>query len=89
MMLLMSLSTDESHSAKVSAVTHDLRRTLGRRLREHRESLGVSQEALADQLGYHRTYLGAVERGERNLTLDTLEHLADRLGVDPLDLLRP
>ncbi|MEG9227516.1 helix-turn-helix domain-containing protein [Aeromicrobium sp. Sec7.5] len=60
---------------------------VGRKLREHRTRLGLSQERLADDLGFHRTYLGSVERGERNLTLASVEQLAARLGVDPLDLL--
>ncbi len=61
---------------------------VGRKLREHRTRLGLSQEQLAEDLGFHRTYLGSVERGERNLTLASVEQLAARLGVDPLDLLR-
>jgi transcriptional regulator with XRE-family HTH domain len=67
----------------------ELQRRLGRHLRAHREAQGLSQEDFADVLGYHRTYLGAVERGERNLTLRSVERLADQLGVDPVDLLRP
>ena len=51
-----------------------------------RTERGYSQEAFADLLGYHRTYIGGVERDERNVTLKTLERLADALGVDPLDL---
>jgi transcriptional regulator with XRE-family HTH domain len=47
----------------------------------------VSQERFAQQLGVHRTYLGGLERGERNLTLKSVERLAAALGVDPLDLL--
>lgn len=42
----------------------------------------MSQEGLADRLGVHRTYLGGVERGERNLTLQTLERIAEGLDVD-------
>ena len=61
---------------------------VGRKLREHRLRLGLSQERLAEDLGFHRTYLGSVERGERNLTLASVEQLAERLGIDPLDLLR-
>ena len=64
-----------------------LQRTLGLNLRTHRESLGLSQEAFADHLGVHRTYLGAVERGERNLTLRSIERLAAVIRVDPLELL--
>ncbi len=65
----------------------DLQRVLGRNLRAHREALGYSQEAFADEVGVHRTYLGGVERGERNLTLRSVERIAQWLGVDSLDLL--
>ena len=69
-------------------MTSQLQIIVGRKVREHRRRLGVSQERLAEDLGFHRTYLGSVERGERNLTLASVEQLAQRLGVDPLDLLR-
>lgn len=65
----------------------DLQKTLGRNLRRYREQRGLSQEAFADVLGVHRTYMGGVERGERNLTLKSVERLAETLGTDPLDLL--
>lgn len=65
----------------------ELQRMVGENLRRLRTERGLSQEAFADQLGFHRTYVGGVERGERNLTLRTVERLADILGVDPLDLL--
>jgi len=64
-----------------------LQRTVGRNLRRLRRDRALSQEALADELGLHRTYIGGVERGERNLTLRTVERLADSLGVPPGDLL--
>jgi transcriptional regulator with XRE-family HTH domain len=69
-------------------VTSELQKIVGRRLREQREALSLSQEAMAERLGYHRTFLGSVERGERNLTLASVEQLAASLGVAPLDLLR-
>jgi transcriptional regulator with XRE-family HTH domain len=65
----------------------ELQRTVGRNLRSYREARGLSQEAFADVLGVHRTYMGGVERGERNLTLKSLERIAERVGVDPLSLL--
>ena len=67
----------------------DLQKTVGSNLKKYRESRGLSQEAFADVLGVHRTYAGGVERGERNLTLRSLERIAETLGIDPLDLLGP
>lgn len=60
----------------------DLQMDVGRRVRRIRTERGISQEELARAVGVHRTYLGGVERGERNLTLRSVERLADRLGVD-------
>ncbi len=65
----------------------DLQRTVGTNLRRLRTEQGLSQEALADHLGLHRTYVGGVERGERNLTLRTVERLAALLGVEAAELL--
>ena len=65
----------------------DLQRTLGRNLRAYRERLGISQEKLAEQLGYNRTYIGSIEQGKRNLSLRSVEHLAEQLGVEPRELL--
>lgn len=65
----------------------ELQQRVGRNLRIHREGRGLSQEGFADLLGVHRTYLGGVERGERNLTLRSLERIAERAGVDPMALL--
>lgn len=57
-------------------------------LRRLRKELGISQEDLAEKCGLHRTYVGAIERSERNITLQTLEKIADSLGVSPHDLLK-
>jgi transcriptional regulator with XRE-family HTH domain len=65
----------------------DLQRAVGRNLRAYREAQKLSQEAFADVLGVHRTYMGGVERGERNLTLKTVERIAERLDLEPLALL--
>jgi transcriptional regulator with XRE-family HTH domain len=66
----------------------DLQRTVGRNLRRYRLARGYSQEAFAEVLGVHRTYMGGLERGERNLTLKSLERIAERLDVPALELLR-
>ncbi|MEV7757837.1 helix-turn-helix transcriptional regulator [Microbacterium sp. NPDC089180] len=65
----------------------ELQRTLGRNVRAHRQQLGLSQEQLAEKLGYHRTYIGGIEQGLRNLSLRSVERLADDLGLQPIDLL--
>jgi transcriptional regulator with XRE-family HTH domain len=70
-------------------VEGELQRLAGRNIRAYRLARGLSQEDLADALGVHRTYMGGVERGERNLTLRSLERLAGRMGVDPVTLLQP
>ncbi len=67
----------------------ELQRIAGANIRAYRRARGVSQEELADSLGVPRTDRGGVERGERNLTLRSLERLAERMGVDPVVLLTP
>ena len=67
----------------------ELQRTVGRNLRAYREDRGLSQEAFAEVLGVHRTYMGGIERGERNLTLKSLERIAQRIKLDPMELLDP
>ena len=69
------------------AVEGDLQRRLGRNLRTLRKAKGLSQEAFADLCKIHRTYMGGLERGERNVTLKTVERIAAALGVDPAQLL--
>jgi transcriptional regulator with XRE-family HTH domain len=65
----------------------DLQKTVGRNLRAYRDARGLSQEAFAEVLGVHRTYMGGIERGERNLTLRSLERIAAKIEVEPLALL--
>jgi transcriptional regulator with XRE-family HTH domain len=57
-------------------------------LRSLRQALGLSQEALADLAGLHRTYVSSVERCERNATLDTIDKLSTALGIQPFQLLK-
>jgi transcriptional regulator with XRE-family HTH domain len=65
-----------------------LRAVFAANLRSARESRGVSQEALADLAGLHRTYVGSVERGERNVSIDNIERLAAAVGSLPEELIR-
>ncbi|MFN3348893.1 helix-turn-helix domain-containing protein [Pseudorhodoplanes sp.] len=60
---------------------------LAANIREFRERKGLSQEEFADICGLHRTYVGSVERGERNVTLSTLEIFASVMGVSVPQLL--
>ena len=66
----------------------DLQHAVGRYLRRYRQERQLSQEAFADLVGVHRTYMGGLERGERNLTLKSVERIAAAIEVDPLELLR-
>lgn len=54
---------------------------LGKRIREERKRLNLTQAELAEAIDISDTYMGAIERGERSLTLDTLVRLVNRLGV--------
>lgn len=53
----------------------------GQRIRELRHALGLSQEELAERAGVHRTYVGMIERGEKNITLKSLAKIAKALGI--------
>lgn len=76
-----------SDQPALTTVEGELQRVVGRNLRAYRLARGLSQEQLADLVGVHRTYMGGVERGERNLTLRSVERLAEQMDVDPLSLL--
>ena len=60
---------------------------LGQAVRKAREELGFSQEELAEKCGLHRTYVGSVERGERNVSIVNIVKLAWGLGVEGSELL--
>jgi transcriptional regulator with XRE-family HTH domain len=69
-------------------VQNDAKKLVGVRIRELRLGRGVSQEALADEAGVHRTYMGSVERGERNISLENIVKIARALKVAPSSLLQ-
>jgi transcriptional regulator with XRE-family HTH domain len=69
-------------------VEGDLQRAVGQNLRAYRKARGMSQKAFADVFRFHRTRMGEIERGECNLELRTLEWIAKRVELDPIDLLR-
>jgi transcriptional regulator with XRE-family HTH domain len=73
---------------KPCGVASSLKSTLGAQVREIRRARGLTQEALAEQLEVTPRYLAGVERGERNLTLDSVDALAKQLGVEAGSLLR-
>lgn len=67
----------------------NVRQVFGENLRRHRQVLGISQEDLAEKAGLHRTYIGSVERGERNVSIDNMERLAAAVDSTIQQLLQP
>ncbi|MFC0713677.1 helix-turn-helix domain-containing protein [Cellulomonas biazotea] len=67
----------------LAELAHQRRRAFGARLRAMREARGLTQEGFAHDVGLHRTYVGSVERGERNVSLDAIWRLAEGLGTTP------
>ena len=66
-----------------------LRSSLSKNIRTFRKVHNISQEELASKCELHRTYIGSIEREERNVTLSTLECLSEALGVSVVELLTP
>jgi len=65
-----------------------LRVIFAKNIRKARSKRGISQEALADLCGLHRTYIGSIERAERNVSIDNIERIARSLKISPTDLLK-
>ncbi|NLM33283.1 MAG: helix-turn-helix transcriptional regulator [Acholeplasmataceae bacterium] len=64
----------------------DINYLFGQRVRQLRQQKGLSQEDLGYETGLHRTYIGQIERAEKNITLRNIERVARELGVDIKDL---
>jgi transcriptional regulator with XRE-family HTH domain len=64
-----------------------LQAALGIVIRTHRTNSGYSQESFAEKVGLHRTYIGAVERGERNVSLQNLVRIAEALRLPLSELI--
>lgn len=59
----------------------------GKRVRKMRLEQNLSQEELANKAGVHRTYIGMIERAEKNITLENIEKIAKALGLSPKELI--
>ena len=71
---------------KLPRMKANARIKFGRKTRELRIAAGLSQEALAEKAGLHRTYIGMIERAEKNITLANIEKIARALGVPIRDM---
>lgn len=59
----------------------ELIRVIGQRIRNYRKHLGLSQEQLAELADFHPTYVGQIERGERNATVESIEKIAKAMNI--------
>ena len=66
----------------------DAKQALGEAIREKRWARGLSQERLAELAGLHRTYIGGIEQGRRNVSLINIYRIAGALGCQPVELLQ-
>jgi transcriptional regulator with XRE-family HTH domain len=68
---------------------HKILNVFGENVRHFRRKLNISQEELAERADFHRTYIGMIERAEKNITLINMEKIANALKVKIEDLLKP
>ncbi len=73
---------------KLSIMKRSLLIKFGKKVRDERIGLGFSQEKLASRAGVHRTYIGMIERAEKNITLENIEKIAKALNIKLPDLFR-
>jgi len=65
-----------------------LKKIFSNNVRKYRIKQNMSQEELAEKAGLHRTYIGSVERGERNITINVMEKICIALGMSIIDLFK-
>lgn len=78
---------DYRHQTSIVKVS-PTRKKLGAKIRKIRKSIGLSQEELGYRAGVHRTYIGAIERAEQNVSIDNIHKIARALKVSPGELLK-
>lgn len=83
----LRMSSERKNNKEIRKASEDLRKTLAENVLRYRKVRHLSQEELADLCELHRTYIGSIERRERNVTLSTLEVIASTLGVSVPELL--
>lgn len=66
----------------------EVQKKLGKRIAELRRKRGFSQEGFAHECGFHRSYMGAVERGEKNITIAMLDRIARALKISLAELFK-
>jgi len=66
----------------------EVQKKLGKRIAELRRKRGFSQEGFAHECGFHRSYMGAVERGEKNITIQQLTKIVKRLKISFSELFK-
>ena len=65
----------------METIMSDIAKVLGKRIRNYRTAMGLSQEKLAEFSGCHHTYIGQIERGEKNATIESIEKIATALDI--------
>lgn len=70
-------------------MSDSITKIFGENVRKERLKKGLSQEDFAEVSGFHRTYIGMLERAERNITLSNLEKIAKALDIEIAELLKP
>ena len=85
-LIIRRLKVSNKYSFPVTNHDSILKARFGSRVREFRHKFNLSQESLADKAGLDRTYIGGIERGERNPSLVNILKISRALGVDPAEL---